>query len=128
MNERDTRKKKNDRQRKRQKQIDKQWEAGKQKETKAERHTNVFWRFNLVCLSTQKQPPEVFYKIGVFKNFAKFTWNSKFTCARACQSQPATLLKKRLSQRCFPVNFAKFLRTPFYRTPPVAASSLVIDA
>ena len=27
--------------------------------------------------------------------------------------QPVTLLKKRLWQRCFPVNFAKFLRTPF---------------
>ena len=26
---------------------------------------------------------------------------------------PATLLKKRLWHRCFPVNFAKFLRTPF---------------
>ena len=29
------------------------------------------------------------------------------------QSWPATLLKKRLCHRCFPVNFAKFLRTPF---------------
>ena len=29
----------------------------------------------------------------------------------------ATLLKKRLWHRCFPVNFAKLLRTPFYRTP-----------
>ena len=28
---------------------------------------------------------------------------------------PATLLKKRLWHRCFPVNFVKFLRTPFYR-------------
>ena len=27
--------------------------------------------------------------------------------------RPAALLKKRLWQRCFPVNFAKFLRTPF---------------
>ena len=27
--------------------------------------------------------------------------------------QPATLLKKRLCHRCFPVNSAKFLRTPF---------------
>ena len=27
--------------------------------------------------------------------------------------QPATLLKKRLWHSCFPVNFAKFLRTPF---------------
>ena len=26
-----------------------------------------------------------------------------------------TLLQKRLWQRCFPVNFAKFLRTPFLR-------------
>ena len=27
--------------------------------------------------------------------------------------ESATLLKKRLWRRCFPVNFAKFLRTPF---------------
>ena len=37
--------------------------------------------------------------------------------------RPATLLKKRLWHRCFPVNFATFLRTPvLYRTPPVGAS------
>ena len=28
--------------------------------------------------------------------------------------KPATLLKKRLCHRCFPVNFEKFLRTPFF--------------
>ena len=39
---------------------------------------------------------------GVLRSFAKFT------CLR-----PATLLKIRLWHRCFPVNFAKFLRTPF---------------
>ena len=38
----------------------------------------------------QKQPPEV-----------------------CCKKRPATLLKKRLWHRCFPVNFVKFLRTPF---------------
>ena len=39
-----------------------------------------------------------------------------------CQ-RPATLLKKRLRHSYFPVNFVKFLRTPFfYRTPPVATS------
>ena len=32
--------------------------------------------------------------------------------------QPATLLKKRFPQRCFSVNFAKFLRTSFDRAPP----------
>ena len=28
--------------------------------------------------------------------------------------RPATLLKKRLWHRCFPVNFANFLRTPVF--------------
>ena len=28
---------------------------------------------------------------------------------------PATLLKERLWHRCFPVNSAKFLRTPFFK-------------
>ena len=41
------------------------------------------------------------------------------TCARVSfliklQAAPATLLKKGLWHRCFPVNFAKFLRTPFF--------------
>ena len=53
--------------------------------------------------------PEVFYKKGVLRNFAKFTGK------HLCQSlRPATLLKKRLWHRCFPVNFVKFLRTPFF--------------
>ena len=50
-----------------------------------------------------------------FRNFAKFTGK------HLCQSlsfliklqAAATLLKKRLLHRCFSVNFAKFLRTPF---------------
>ena len=41
-------------------------------------------------------------KKGVFKNFAKFTGG--------------TLLKKRHWRKCFPVNFAKFLRTPFLQS------------
>ena len=47
-------------------------------------------------------------------------WNlAKFTGKHLCQSlffnkvKPATLLKKRLWYKCFPVNFAKFLRTYF---------------
>ena len=52
--------------------------------------------------------PKVFCKKGVLKNF------SKFTGKHLCQSlRPATLLKKRLWHRYFPVNFAKFVRTPF---------------
>ena len=52
------------------------------------------------------------------KVFLKISKNSqKNTCARVSfliklQAAPATLLK-RDSHRCFPVNFAKFLRIPF---------------
>ena len=47
---------------------------------------------------------------GILRNVEKLT--GKHLCLR-----PATLLKKRLWCRCFLVNFAKFLRTLFYRTP-----------
>ena len=53
---------------------------------------------------------KVFCKKGVYRNFAKFTGK------QLCQSRffnNVTLLKKRLCYRCFPVNFAKFPRTPF---------------
>ena len=60
--------------------------------------------------------PEVFCKKGVLRNFTKFT--GKHLCQsllfnKVAGPRPATLLKKRLWHRCFPVNFAKFLRTPF---------------
>ena len=43
------------------------------------------------------------------------TVNQKYsTCAWGLE--PATLLKKRLWHRCFPVNFVKFLRTPFLKS------------
>ena len=55
-------------------------------------------------------------KKGALRNFAKFT--GKHLCQslifnKVAGLRPATLLKKRLWHRCFPVNFAKFLRTPF---------------
>ena len=51
---------------------------------------------------------------GVLRNFAKLT--GKHLCQSLWGAQSlrhATLLKKRLWHMCFPVNFAKFLRTPF---------------
>ena len=55
-------------------------------------------------------------KKGVLKNFAKST--GKHLCQslffnKVAGLTSATLLKKRLWHRCFPVDFAKFLRTPF---------------
>ena len=60
--------------------------------------------------------PEVFCKEGTLRNFAKFT--IKHLCHslffnKVAGVRPATLLKKRPWHRYFPVNFAKFLRTPF---------------
>ena len=63
-------------------------------------------------------------RIGVLRNFAKFT--GKHLCQSLFFDKAAgphietsqlictaTLLKKRSWRRCFPVNFAKFLKTPF---------------
>ena len=60
-------------------------------------------------------------KKGVLRIFAKFT--GKQLCqilifSKVAGLRPATLLKRKLWHRCFPVTFAKFPRTPFYRTPP----------
>ena len=61
--------------------------------------------------------PEVFFKKSVLRNFAKFT--RKHLCQRLFFNKvaglwPATILKKRLWYRCFPVNFVNFLRAPFF--------------
>ena len=75
-----------------------------------------------------KQSPEVFYKKrcfshqrcsvrkGILRNFGKFT--GKHLCQglifnNVVDLRPATFIKMRPWRRCFPVNFAKFLRTPF---------------
>ena len=51
-------------------------------------------------------------KIDVLRNFAKLT--VKHLCL-----PPATFPKKRLWHRCFPVNFVKFKKNPFfYRSSP----------
>ena len=60
-------------------------------------------------------------RIRVVTNFAKFT--GKQLCQilffnKVTGLRPATLFKNILWHRYFPVNFVKFLRIPFYRTPP----------
>ena len=59
--------------------------------------------------------PEVFHKKCVLGNFAKFI--EKQLCQNLIFNKVAvkvaTFIKKRLWHRRFPVNFAKFLRTPF---------------
>ena len=58
----------------------------------------------------------MFYKKGVPENLAKFTGKHLFLSLyinKVKGVRTANLLKKRLWRRCFPVNLAKFLRTPF---------------
>ena len=40
--------------------------------------------------------------------------------------RPAALLKKRLWHRCFPVNFQKFLRTPFLTEHQATAAEYLL--
>ena len=59
----------------------------------------------------------VVWRYSLESMFLEISQNSQEnTCARASyliKLKPATLLRKRLWHRCFPVNFAKFLRILF---------------
>ena len=71
---------------------------------------------------------EVFCKTGVLKNFAKFTgehlcWGLFFNNATGLS--PATLLKRTLRHRCFPVNLAEFFTKHIEAT--ASNDSLVIS-
>ena len=74
--------------------------------------------FNYSFKKVQKQPPDVFCKKSVVKNFANFT--GKHPCwshflNKVPGLQPASFLKKDSSafqHKCFPVKSAKLLRTP----------------
>ena len=73
----------------------------------------IYGYFILVRNSLEKQntrfreafPPEK--RVAIAFRFSHQKYSMKNVL------RPATLLKKRLWERCFPVNFAKFLRTPF---------------
>ena len=62
--------------------------------------------------------PEVFCEKYVLKNFAILTEKHECWCFFLIKLQfvrPVTLIKKGLQHRCFPVNIAKFLRTPILK-------------
>ena len=68
-------------------------------------------------MQVRSSRPEVFCKKVVLGNFAKFT--GKHLCQSHFFNKVAgtacNFIKKRLWHRCFPVNFAKSLRTPFLK-------------
>ena len=82
----------------------------------------------MICLSiikqidsvSQKQPLEVFSEKRFSYKFHKIHRKTSVPILffnKVAGLRPASLLKKRPWHRCFPLNFAKFLRTPFYRRP-----------
>ena len=75
---------------------------------------NVCFLFSIFYIRDCRQ--DVFCRKDVLRYFTKFT--EKHLCQslffnKVAGLSPATLLKRRLWQRCFPVSFTKFLWTPF---------------
>ena len=79
------------------------------------------WKINqgsqksILFCSYRSSRSEMFFKVGILKNFAIFTgehlcWSlfNKVAGLNACN-----FLKKRLQCKCFPVNIAKFFKTSF---------------
>ena len=72
------------------------------------------------CCFKQKQTFAVLFKIDVLKNFANLTrkhlcWSLFFNKVSGLRpSGLQNVLKKRLQHRCFPVKFARFLRTSIF--------------
>ena len=72
-------------------------------------------------LNVRSSRLEVFCKKDVLRNFAKFTGKhlrQSLSFNKVAGLRPATLLKKRLRHRCYPVDFPKFLRTPSLQNTP----------
>ena len=57
----------------------------------------------------------MFLKISVLKNFAIFTEKHLYCSLFLMKLKACNFIKKRLQQKCFPVNIAKFLRTPILK-------------
>ena len=89
---------------------------GKKTNTKYKREVwytkqeNIFWNVSIHLLLLRSNHLEVFCKKGVLWNFAKFT--GKQLCQSLFFNKVAG---NRLWHKCFTVNFAKFLRTPFLK-------------
>ena len=72
--------------------------------------------FGVMRNNLHKQPLEMFCKKIVLKNSAKSTGKHLCLCLffnKVASLRSTTLRKKRLWHWCFPVNFAKFLRSSF---------------
>ena len=78
-------------------------------------------QWNGIIKKSKERTEAVVWRCSIKKVFLEILENSQESnCARVpflikLQAWPATLFKKRLWYRCFPVNFAKSLRTPLIK-------------
>ena len=66
----------------------------------------------------QKQPLEVFCRKRSFLKFWKLHWKTSVLESlfnKAAGLKACSLIKKRLQHKCFPLKFAKFLKTPILK-------------
>ena len=87
------------------------------KETPAQAFCMNIAKFLRTLISTEAGAQRCSMKKGVPRNFARFA--GKNLCQsvffnKVADLRPATLLKKRLWHRRFPVSFTKFPRTTFF--------------
>ena len=78
---------------------------------------NIFIYKKIFLDLTRSRRSQMFFKIGVLKNFANYT--GEYLCwslflIKLQPLRPTTLLKRDFSTGCFLVKFAKFLKTPFF--------------
>ena len=79
--------------------------------------TEVNIQIYFAVSTSRNSCPEVFCKKGVLRNIAKLTGKHLYQSLffnKVAGLSAATLLKKRLWHKCFPVNFAQFLETSFF--------------
>ena len=66
----------------------------------------------MFTMNNKKQPPEVFYKKAVLKNFSILI--GKYLCSglfnQVAALEISNFFKKRFQRRCFSLNIAKFLK------------------
>ena len=100
---------------------------------KSEARATSCVRANLNCIQAEKSKQKLKPPCSLFgTNFsnnrpATFAITRPANFNKVAGLRPATLLKQRLWHMCFPVNFAKFLRTPFFiEHVGATASSLIL--
>ena len=73
------------------------------------------WYFKPIQVCSRSCHQRCSVKKGVLRNFTEFT--GKHLCQRLFQALACNFIKRESLAQVFSVNFVKFLRTLFYRTP-----------